>query len=201
MGPTPQVHTPCLWHAMPAGAGRTRLQGMDNSDFYIAAATVIPLLLIAIMATRSLRPGALQQQPTSTVLVFGLPVIGELTAFSFLFFEPVPMAVAVILAVLTWAGLLSQLALAVWWLAELIRRDAPPAVPRAAPAVPDPTGAQAPVARAGARPAEGSPSPADGSPSAANAEKRRRIVCPACGQSLPDGFRFCASCGALAEPE
>jgi hypothetical protein len=95
-----------------------------NDTFYAAAATVIPLLLIAIMATRSLRPGELRQQPTSTALAFGLPIIGELAAFAFLFFEPAPTAAAVILAVVTWAGLLSQLGFAAWWLVELLRRDA-----------------------------------------------------------------------------
>jgi ribosomal protein S27AE len=176
---------------------------MNNSEFYIAAATVIPLLLIAIMATRSLRPGALQQQPASTVLVFGLPVIGELAAFSFLFFEPVPTAVAVILAVVTWVGLLSQLALAVWWLAELIRRDVPPAVPRAAQAAPDPIGAQAPAAGPGTRPARSSPSPTesrgrgtgDGSPAPADGKKKRQLFCPACGDFLPEEDLFCDRCG------
>jgi hypothetical protein len=93
---------------------------MDHSDFYVAAATVIPLLLIAVMATRNLRPGELERQPTITTLVFGLPVIGELAAFSFLFFQPVPATAAAILAMATWAGLLSQLAIALWWLATLI---------------------------------------------------------------------------------
>ena len=74
---------------MSTRAGLIRLRDMNNGDFYLAAATVIPLLLIAVMATRSLRPGALQQQPTSTALVFGLPVTSELAVFSFLFFEPV----------------------------------------------------------------------------------------------------------------
>ena len=101
---------------------------MNNSDFYVAAVTVIPLLLIAIMATRTLRPGELQRQPANTVLIFGLPVIGELAAFSFLFFTPVPTAAAAILAVVTWAGILSQLAVAVWWLAELVRREPPSSV-------------------------------------------------------------------------
>jgi len=82
---------------------------MNHSDFYVAAATVIPLLLIAVMATRILKPGELQEQRTVSVLVFGLPVIGELAAFSFLFFAPVPTTVAAIFAVATWAGLLSQL--------------------------------------------------------------------------------------------
>jgi len=93
---------------------------MDSVVFYATAATVIPLLLISVMATRSWRPGELQQQSTSTMLIFGLPIIGELAAFAFLFFEPMPAAVAAILSVLTWAGLLSQLGLATWWLASLI---------------------------------------------------------------------------------
>jgi uncharacterized Zn finger protein (UPF0148 family) len=96
---------------------------VKNEIFYASAATVIPLLLIAVMATRTLRVGEFSQQPGITVLAFGLPVIGELAAFAFLFFEPVPTAAAVILALLTWVGLLSQLALAAWWLAELIRRE------------------------------------------------------------------------------
>lgn len=57
------------------------------------------------------------------MLIFGLPVLGELAVFAYLFFEPVPTAAAVILAVITWAGLLSQLSVAAWWCAELIRRD------------------------------------------------------------------------------
>lgn len=93
---------------------------MDNSEFYIAAATVIPLLLIAVMATRTLQPGELREQPTSTVLVVGLPVVGEVAAFAFLFFMPVPTAAAIVLAIVTWAALLSQLAVVVWWLAALI---------------------------------------------------------------------------------
>jgi hypothetical protein len=99
---------------------------MDNSDFYVAAATVIPLLLIALIATRSFRPGQMRKHPIIAVLMFGLPVIGEIAAFSFLFFAPVPTAAAALLAVATWAGLLSQLALAAWWVAELLRRDIPP---------------------------------------------------------------------------
>src|SRR5215469_10505773 len=112
---------------------------MDNGDFYVAAATVIPLLLIAIMAARSFRPGDLQRQPVSTVLLFGLPVIGELAAFSFLFFAPVPAAAAGVLAIVTWAGLLSQLAFAVWWLGELIRRDLPSGTEPASPANENPS--------------------------------------------------------------
>ncbi len=100
---------------------------MNNSDFYIAAATVIPLLLIAVMATRSMRRGELQTQPIVTLLSFGLPVIGEVAAFSFLFFAPLPTGATVVLAIVTWAGLLSQLALGAWWLAELIRQDSPSA--------------------------------------------------------------------------
>jgi hypothetical protein len=97
---------------------------MDKDVFYATAATVIPLLLISTMATRSLRPGELQQQPRTTALGFGLPIVGEIAAFAFLFFEPVPPAAAAALAIVTWAGLISQLGLAAWWLAELIRRDA-----------------------------------------------------------------------------
>ena len=98
---------------------------MDKNLFYATAATVIPLLLISTMAARSLRPGELQQQPGTTALGFGLPIIGEIAAFAFLFFEPVPSAAAATLAVVTWAGLISQLGLAAWWVAELIRRHAP----------------------------------------------------------------------------
>jgi uncharacterized protein len=96
---------------------------VDSVVFYATAATVIPLLLIAVMATRSLMPGQLQRQPTSTVLIFGLPIVGEVAAFAFLFFEPMPAAAAVILSVLTWAGLLSQLGVAAWWLMDLVRSD------------------------------------------------------------------------------
>jgi hypothetical protein len=98
---------------------------VDKNLFYATAATVIPLLLISTMATRSLRPGELQQQPRTTALGFGLPIVGEIAAFAFLFFEPVPPAVAATLAVVTWAGLISQLALAAWWVAVLIGPHAP----------------------------------------------------------------------------
>ena len=98
---------------------------MDNSAFYIAASTVIPLLLIALIATRSFRPGEMNEQPIITLVTFGLPIIGEVAAFSFLFFAPVPTAAAAPLAVATWAGLLSQLALVAWWVAELLRPDVP----------------------------------------------------------------------------
>jgi len=98
---------------------------MENEIFYATAATVIPLLLIALMATRSLRQGELQTQPRITILVFGLPVIGEVAAFAFLLSKPVPAAAAAILAVVTSVGLLSQLALAMWWLIELIRPVSP----------------------------------------------------------------------------
>lgn len=95
---------------------------MDNSDFYFAAASVIPLLLIGVMATRSLALGAMSRRPAEKILVLGLgtAVIGEIAVFAFLFFEPVPTAVAVILAAVTWAGLLGQLALAMWWLVGLL---------------------------------------------------------------------------------
>jgi len=132
---------------------------MDNSTFYAAAATVIPLLLIAIMATRSLRPGELQRQPTSTVLVFGLPVIGEVAAFAFLFFAPVPTAAVAILAVVTWAGVLSQLAFAAWWLAELLRREPPSTVTSVGSAVDSP-----PTARTAPDGPWGSPAAADITP-------------------------------------
>jgi uncharacterized protein len=98
---------------------------VDSDVFYATAATVIPLLLISVIATRSWRPGELQQQPASALLIFGIPVIGEVAAFAFLFFEPVPTAGALILSILTWAGLLSQLGLATWWLTSLISGDAP----------------------------------------------------------------------------
>jgi hypothetical protein len=98
---------------------------MHNDDFYVTAATVIPLLLIALIATRSFRPGEMGYQPIMAVLTFGLPLIGELAAFSFLFASPVSTPDAVVFAVVTWAGLLSELALAAWWGAELVRRDVP----------------------------------------------------------------------------
>jgi len=96
---------------------------MHNEVFYATAATVIPLLLISVIATRSMRAGELHQQATSTILIFGVPVIGETAALAFLFFEPMPTAAAVILSALTWAGLLSQLGLAAWWLTDLTRSD------------------------------------------------------------------------------
>ncbi len=96
---------------------------MHSSDFYLGAATVIPLLLIALIASRSFRPGQMRDQPVTAMLTFVLPVIGELAAFSFLFSAPVPTPAAVVLAVATWAGLLGELALAVFWGAELLRRD------------------------------------------------------------------------------
>jgi hypothetical protein len=96
---------------------------MHSDVFYATAATVIPLLLISVMATRSLKPGELQQLPTITILMFGLPVLGEIATFAYLFFEPTFALAAAILAVLTWAGLLSQLGLATWWLADLISSE------------------------------------------------------------------------------
>lgn len=98
---------------------------MYSDVFYATAATVIPLLLISVIATRSWRPGELHQQSTSALLIFGIPVIGEVAAFAFLFFEPMPAAASAILSILTWAGLLSQLGLAIWWLTSLISSDAP----------------------------------------------------------------------------
>jgi hypothetical protein len=95
---------------------------MANETFYAVAATVIPLLLVAVMAIRSLRVGEFSTQAPITLLIFGLPILAELAAFAFLFFEPVPTAAAVILAVATWAGLLSQLGVATWWCAGLIER-------------------------------------------------------------------------------
>lgn len=126
---------------------------MANETFYAVAATVIPLLLIAVMATRSLRVGEFSGQRRITLLIFGLPVLAELAAFAFLFFEPVPTAAAVILGVATWAGLLSQLGVAAWWCAELIERaqgqrspwlmHRPPSWPRHSP-WPDGSDRQAP---------------------------------------------------------
>jgi uncharacterized protein len=101
---------------------------MNSEVFYATAATVIPLLLISVIATRSLRPGELRRQSTSIMLIFGLPILGEIAAFAFLFFEPMPSAVAAFLSILTWAGLLSQLGLAAWWLASLIGSDGGAAV-------------------------------------------------------------------------
>lgn len=98
---------------------------MYNEIFYASAATVIPLLLIAIIATRSFRVGEYQDQRIITIAIFGMPVIGEIAAFAFLFFEPIPTFATAILAIGTWIGLISQLGLAVWWLLELIRRDIP----------------------------------------------------------------------------
>ena len=105
----------------------TNISRGDASRAEVLAATVIPLLLIAVMATRSLRVGEFSRQAPITLLIFGLPVLAELAAFAFLFFEPVPAAAAVILAVATWAGLLSQLAVAARWCAGLIERAGRPA--------------------------------------------------------------------------
>jgi hypothetical protein len=96
---------------------------VNNETFYASAATVIPLLLIAVMATRALRTGEFSHQPRMTLLVFGLPVIGEMAAFAYLFFEPLPAPAAAVLGLATWAGLISQLGLAAWWLSELVRRE------------------------------------------------------------------------------
>ena len=98
---------------------------MNHEAFYVAAATVIPLLLIAVMATRSLAPGELHPQRVSTLWIFGLPVLGEVATFAFLFFQPVPFGVGLCLAIATWAGLLSQLIVAVWWTLELVRPRPP----------------------------------------------------------------------------
>ncbi len=141
---------------------------MDNEAFYVAAVTVIPLLLIAVMATRSLRVGEFSSQPRITVLIFGLPVLGELGAFAYLFFEPVPTAAAVILALVTWAGLLSQLGVAVWWCTELIRH-----------------------------PEVQQPVPSNGGALEVR-HRSRRSFCPTCGAPLLEGSTFCESCGTAA---
>ncbi len=141
---------------------------MDNEAFYVAAVTVIPLLLIAVMATRSLRVGEFSSQPRITVLIFGLPVLGELGAFAYLFFEPVPTAAAVILALVTWAGLLSQLGVAVWWCAELIRH-----------------------------PEVQQPVPSNGGALEVR-QRSRRSFCPTCGAPLLEGSTFCENCGTAA---
>ncbi|HVX19876.1 MAG TPA: zinc ribbon domain-containing protein [Acidimicrobiales bacterium] len=145
---------------------------MDNESFYVAAVTVIPLLLIAVMATRSLAVGAFRRQPTTTVLVFGLPILGEVAGFAFLFFKPVPIGAAVLLAICTWVGLVSQLALAAWWLVDLIR----------------PPGAKVPVGQEANHPvAEASTVDPPPFP------LRRRLFCPMCGAAIQTDA--CAECG------
>jgi len=155
---------------------------MDNELFYATAATVIPLLLIAVMATRSLGPGELKQQPITTVLVFGLPIAGEVSAFAFLFFEPVPAAAAATLAIVTWVGLISQLSHATWWLAKLI----------------GPRTSDVPASK-------------DAKPEAAAAlakrlaQRVRDVSCPTCGGPMFEvpgepGVGQCRSCGAKARP-
>jgi hypothetical protein len=126
-----------------------------------------------------------------------LPVMGELAAFAFLFFAPAPTASAVILAVLTWAGLLSQLALALWWLLELIRRELPSAVVSTAHSVEQTV--QAPVSRAGtagSSSADGGSSPAETQGSSAVSASPVRRTCPMCASSFwPYGTEeVCRSC-------
>jgi hypothetical protein len=169
---------------------------MKNEVFYVTAATVIPLLLIAVMATRSLRVGEYQQRPIIAALAFGLPVIGELAAFVFLFFEPIPNVAAVILAVMTWAGLLNQLALAAWWLAGLIKRDIAkiPVRHRADPADEDHQhgGDQklSPLAL------DLNPVKED-EPRASQRSRHRLGTCIMCGSPLDEDASFCGQCGAV----
>lgn len=153
---------------------------MHNEIFYASAATVIPLLLIAIMATRSFRPGEFHQQPAVTVAIFGLPIAGEIAAFAFLFFEPLPTTAAVLLALMTWIGLISQLSLATWWLTELIRH--PNEASTAAPALDTASEAQAKAA---------SPDPRL---STKESEKNRTWTCPACETTVSSSSRVCDAC-------
>jgi zinc-ribbon domain len=204
-------------NALGLGDPEAARVSMANETFYAVAATVIPLLLIAVMATRSLRVGEFSRQAPITLLIFGLPVLAELAAFAFLFFEPVPTAAAVILAVATWAGLLSQLAVAAWWCAGLIdRAEGRPSPwlmhrPRLddyddeAPPVSSPP-AQSPVSA----PLEGGEPDADGTEPGAEmrASSLRQSLsnpnlgtCPLCGAPRPDGTNFCPRCGRYAPAE
>lgn len=199
---------------------------MANETFYAVAATVIPLLLIAVMATRSLRVGEFSGRRRITLLIFGLPVLAELAAFAFLFFEPVPTAAAVILAVATWAGLLSQLGVAAWWCAGLIERaegqhspwliHRPPSWPLhspwldgyddQAPPMSSPP-AQSPVS---VSPQEDNEPDADGTEPGAetSVSSLRQFLsnpnmgtCPLCGAPHPDGTDLCPRCGRYAPAE
>jgi hypothetical protein len=176
------------------------------------------LLLIAVMATRSLRVGEFSRQARITLLIFGLPVLAELAAFAFLFFEPVPTAAAVILAVATWAGLLSQLAVAAWWCAGLIERaegrpspwlmHRPPPWPLHRPGLDDYDDEAPPMSSPPAQspvsvPPEGDEPDVDGTKPGAEmrASSLRQFLsnpnlgtCPLCGAPLPDGTNFCPRC-------
>jgi hypothetical protein len=174
---------------------RTRLRkvGLVNHEtFYVAAATVIPLLLIAVMATRSLKPGQLHLQRISTILIFGLPVIGEIAAFSFLFFQPVPSWASSILAVATWAGLLSQLVVAIWWTHDLVTPyrlmsgDEPPVDVSSPPT--------APIVKKAAPVKKGAPAKNETSTKTPAPTK----ICPMCGALLPEGHGLCTQCGRSA---
>jgi zinc ribbon protein len=199
---------------------------MANETFYAVAATVIPLLLIAVMATRSLRVGEFSRRARITLLIFGLPVLAELAAFAFLFFEPVPTAAAVILAVATWAGLLSQLAVAAWWCAGLIERaegrhspwlmPRPPPWPLHRPWLDDYDDQAPPVSSPPAQSPVSVPHEEDDEPDAdgtePGAETRASSLwqfltnpkmgtCPLCGAPRPDGANLCPHCGRYAPAE
>ena len=84
---------------------------MRHDIFYTTAATVIPLLLIGVIATRTLHVGEFSHRPMSTYLVFGPPIVGETAAFAFLFlFARVEHSrITAILAPTTWGTMLDQL--------------------------------------------------------------------------------------------
>ena len=141
---------------------------MNNETFYSTAATVVPILLFAMMAARNLAPGQFNSQKVLTLFLFGLPALGAVGAFAYLFFKPQPRWAAGLLAGVTWAGLASQFAFAGWWISELI---SPPAV----------GGGGA----AGHAENNGAPPP------------KKKVTCPAC-QAEVDAGTICTGCGQMA---
>jgi hypothetical protein len=158
---------------------------MDNGDFYVAASTVIPLLLIAVMATRSLDTWGATKAVHQQCAGVRFAGHGRTCGLLFLVLRAHADRVGSDSRRLTWAGLLSQLALALWWLLELIRRDLPSALVSTAHSVEQTV--QAPVSRAGTAgsgAADGGSSPAETQGSSAVSASPVRRTCPMCASSF-----------------
>jgi hypothetical protein len=148
---------------------------MGNETFYSTAATIVPILLFAMMAARNLVPGQLSVQRFSTVLLFGLPIVGALAAFAFLYFQPVPKWAEALLASVTWLALISQFLFGAWWIGELVK-------PASAAQASDGQQLAAPTKKAQTK-------------KAAASKKAGVKMCPACGAlTVAEGADLCAQC-------